>query len=178
MVVADAGVEAEQAARALAVFSGLARGLDLNVAERVGADADQQLSVGRLRDIETVEQGESLVSLSSGDVRLSVLILHDAGNEVEDVAIVVGAGIDDVDDVEAADGFLRGDLCGIDGGRRFVDVDDFANFLLVRDGNFDGGGWRNLDAGFEQSVEALFFHAQLILAGGERRELAATGEVG
>ena len=92
-------------------------------------------------DVEAVEQGYGLVGFGSGDVRLAGLILHHAGDEVEDVAIVVGSGIDDVDDVEAADGFLRGDLRGIDGGRRFVDVDDLANFLLVRDGDFDDWSW-------------------------------------
>ena len=124
VIVANAGVEAEQAAGSLAIFGGLARGLDLNGAERISADADQELSVSGLGDVEAVEQGDGLVGLSAGDVRLAGLILHDAGNEIEGVAVVVVGGKDDVDDVEAADGFLRGDLSGIDGGRRFVDVDD------------------------------------------------------
>ena len=106
------------------------------------------------------------------------MILHDAGNEVEDVAIVVGTGIDDVDDVEAADGFLRGDLRGINGGRRFVDVDDFANFLLVRDGNVDERRGRDLDDGLDELVEAFFFDAELIVAGRERGKRATAGEIG
>jgi len=40
VIIADAGVEAEQAAGSFAAFGGLARRLDLNVAEGVGADAD------------------------------------------------------------------------------------------------------------------------------------------
>ena len=40
VIVADAGVEAEDAAGSFAVFGGLARRLDLNGAEGVGADAD------------------------------------------------------------------------------------------------------------------------------------------
>lgn len=128
--------------------------------------------------VEAVEQGSGLVSLGSGDVGLAELILHDTGNEAEDVAKVVGAGIDEVDYVEAADGFLRGDLRGIDGGRGFADIDDLANFLLVRDGDFDGGALRDLNVRLRQGVEAFFFDAKLILAGGEPRERAATGEVG
>jgi len=167
VVVADAGVKAEKASGSFAGFGGLARGLDLNVAEGVGADADQELSVGGLSDVESVEQGDGLVGLGSGDVGLAGLVLHDAGDVVEGVAIVVGCGIDDVGYVEAADGFLRGDLRGIDGGRGFVDVDDLADFLLMRDGDLDRGACRELDAGFYQSVEAFFFDAELIVAGGK-----------
>ncbi len=71
VIVADAGVEAEHAAGSLAPFGGLARGLDLYGAERIGADADQELSVGGLGDVETVEQGDGLVGLSAGDVGLA-----------------------------------------------------------------------------------------------------------
>ena len=73
----------------------------------------------------------------------------------------MGGGIDDVDDVKAADGFLCGDLRGIDGGGT-VTIDDFANFLLMRDGDFDYGAWRDLDAGLDEFVEAFFFDAELI----------------
>src|SRR5580692_3583314 len=149
VIVADAGVEAEQAAGSFAVFGGLAGGLDFYGTKRVGADADQEQSVGGLGDVEAVEQGDGLVGFGAGYVGLAALVLHDAGNKVEGVAIVVGGGIDDVKDVEAADGFLRGDLCGIDGGRRFVDVDDFAYLLLVRDCDFEAGSLREFDAGLD-----------------------------
>jgi hypothetical protein len=115
--------------------------------------------------------------LGSGDVGLAGLILHNAGNEVENVAIVMCTGIDDVDDVEAADGLLGSDLRGIEGGRGFVDIDDLANFLLARDGDIDGGGGRDLDS-LEQCVEAFFFDVKFILAGREGRELAASDEIG
>ena len=177
MVVADAGVEAEQAARSFASFGGLAGGLDLDVAEGVGADTDEKLAVGWLGDVEAVELGDGLVSLGSGDMGLASLILDDAGDEVEGVAIVVSSGINDVEDVEAADGFLRGDLCGIDGRRRFVDVNDFANFLLVRDGDLNDGVVCELKRGLGEGVEAFFFYAKFIGTGRERRELAASGEI-
>ncbi len=105
---------------------------------------------------------------------LACLVLNDAGNKVQGVAIVVGAGIDDVDDVEAGDGFLRDDLRGIDGGRRFMDIDDLVDFLLVRDGNIDGRAGPDLNAGLIESVEAWFLDAELVLAFAERRELAAS----
>ncbi|SPE28489.1 hypothetical protein SBA2_40052 [Acidobacteriia bacterium SbA2] len=178
VIVADAGVEAEQAGGTFAIFGGLTRGLDLNGAESVGTDADQEQSVGGLGDVEAIDQGHGLVGLSAGDVRLAGLVLHNAGNEIERIAIVVVGGKDDVDDIEAADGFLRGDLSGIDCRRRFVDVDDFADFLLVRDGDFDGGTWRELDAGLDERVEALFFDVELVLACGKCGERAASGEVG
>src|SRR3984957_9599858 len=177
MVVANAGVEAEQAAGSLAVLGVLAGGLDLNVAESIGADANQQLSVGGLRDVEAIEQGENLVGLGSGDVGLAELILHDSRNEVRDVAIVLRAGIDDVDHVEAADRFLRRNLLGVDGGRRFVDVDDLANFPLVREGDFNVRVRSDSNAGLCQFVETFFFYAELILARCERGEPAASSEV-
>ena len=89
-------------------------------------------------------------------MRLAELILHHAGNEVEDIAIVLRAGIHDVNDVEATDGFLRGNLRGVDRGRRFVHIDDLANFLLVRDGDFDGGTGRDFDR-LEERIETFFF---------------------
>ena len=162
VIVADAGVQAEQAAGSFAGFGGLARGLDLDGAERVGADADQKLSVGGLRDVEAIEQSDGLVGLRSGDVRLAVLVLHDSGNEIEDVAIVVGAGIDDVDDVEAADGFLRRRLArdrwreGIRGRRRFRGLPAGARWRLRWSSLGD------LDAGLDERVEAFFFDAELV----------------
>lgn len=178
MIVADSGVEAEHAAGAFAVFGGLARGLDLDAAKGVGAHADDQLSVGGLGHVEAVEQGHRLVSLGSGYVRLAILILHDPGDEVENVAIVVGAGIDDVDDVEAADSFLRGNLACIDGRRRFVNVDDLANFLLMREDDLDERTGRDLHDGLDHLIKAFFCDAQLVGSGGQGRKAAAAGEVG
>ena len=90
---------------------------------------DQELSVGGLSDVEAIELSLGLVGLRSADVRLAKLVLDDAGNKVEHVAVVVCAGVDDIDDVESADGFLRGNLRGIDGQRGFVYVDSFMHFL-------------------------------------------------
>jgi hypothetical protein len=106
------------------------------------------------------------------------LILHDAGDEVKDVAVVVGAGIDDVDDVEPADGFLGGDLRRVDGDWRFVDVDNLAHFPLMRQDNFEDRTGRDLDDGFDDFIEAFFFDSKLIGSGRQRRKRAAAGEVG
>lgn len=59
-----------------------------------------------------------------------------------------------------------------------MDVDDLADFLLVRDRDVDGGVLCDLDDGLHQGIEAFFFDAQLILAWSEPGEGASTVEVG
>ena len=93
-------------------FGWLAGGLDLYGAEGVGTDVNHELSVGGLGDVETIELSYGSGRFAPGDVRLAILVLHDSGNKVEHVAVVVGAGVDDVDDVESGDRFLRGDCAG------------------------------------------------------------------
>jgi len=56
VIVADAGVQIQDAAGSFAEFCGLTRGLNLDGAESIGTDAKQELSVGRLSDVEAVEQ--------------------------------------------------------------------------------------------------------------------------
>ena len=68
---------------------------------------------------------------------LSVHIQHDAGNEVERVAIVMGGGIRDVEYIEPAEGLLRGDLGGIDSWRGLDHIDDLAHLLLVGESDLD-----------------------------------------
>lgn len=178
MIVADAGVEAEQASGSLSGFGGLARCFDLDGTEGVGADAHQKLSIGRLSDVEAIEEGYGLIGLSTGDMRLAALVLNDAGNEVERVAVVVGDGINDVENVETANGFPGGDLRGIDGGRRFMDVDDFADFLLMNDSDFERRAGCDLKADFGGSVVALFLDSKLMRTCGNEGEMAAAGEIG
>lgn len=136
------------------------------------------MSVGGLGDVEAVEQSFGLVGLRSGYVGLAGLILYDSRDEVESVAVIVGGGVDDVDHVEAADGFLRGNLGDVDRGRRFDYVDYFADFALVGDGNVERGAHGELHVGFDQFVETLFFHFEFVGAGGEQGEAAASGEIG
>src|SRR5436305_9242525 len=138
MVVADAGVEHEQSGGAFTGFGGLAGRFDLDRAEGVGADAEQEQSVGRWGYVEAIEQSFGLISLSSGDVGLAELILHDARNEVENITEIVGGGENDVDDVESGEGLARRNLRGINGGSGFADVDDFTNLLLVVESDLDG----------------------------------------
>ena len=109
---------------------------------------------------------------------LSGLILDDSWNEVEGVAEIVCAGIDHVDHVEAAESFTGSDLGRIDGGRRFVNIHHFADFLQMRDGDFDAGRRSDLDVVLIERVEALFLDVQLIMSGGKSEELAASVEVG
>ena len=58
-----------------------------------------------------------------------------------------------------------------------MDVDCLANFLLVRDGDFDDERLGNLHQRLIHSVVAFFLDAELILAGGQTGEKAAPGEI-
>lgn len=178
VIVANAGVEGKHAGRSFTGFGGLAGRFDADGAEGVGADADLKLSVGGLGDVEAVEQGEGLIGFAASEVRLASLVENDAGDEVEGVAIVVGAGIDHVDDIEAAESLLRGDLGRINGGRGFVDIDGLADFLLAGEGDFDGGSAGDLNVGLIDGVEAFFLDMNLVLAEGEGGKLAASIEIG
>jgi len=131
------------------------------------ADAEQEESVGGLGHVEAIEQSFGLISLRSGDVRLAELILHHAGNEVESVAVIVGGGKDDVDDVESGESLARRNLRGIDGRGGFADVDDFTNFLLVVEGDLDGRAGIDLDRRLVQGVEAFLLDMDVVLAGGK-----------
>jgi hypothetical protein len=111
-------------------------------------------------------------------VGLAGLILDDSGDKVESVAVVVRAGIDHVDHIEAAESFSRGDLGGINGGRRFVDIDGLADFLLAGESHFDDGSAGDLHVGLIDRVEAFFFDVNVVRTGGEGGKLAAAVEIG
>ena len=96
----------------------------------------------------------------------------------ESVAVIVGGGENDVDDVKPGERLARGNLRGIDGGSGFADVDDFTNFLLVVEGDLDGRAGIDLDGRLVQGVEAFLLDVDVVLAGGKCWELAASGEGG
>jgi len=135
MVVADAGVEADNAARTFAVLGGVAARFDLQRTERVGTNPHEELPRGRLGDVKTIQQGEGLVRLRTGDVRLPEDIVDDPGNKVQRVAVVAGVRVGQVDNVNAGELLLIGDLRGIDSGRRLDHIDYLAHLLLVAVGD-------------------------------------------
>jgi hypothetical protein len=137
VIVANSCIQQKQPAGTLAEFGGLACRLDLNGAESVGANTSQQLAVRRLRNVEAIELGHCLIGLCTSDVRLSIYVLHDTGDEVEYVAIVVCGGIRDIEDIESTEGFLRSNLGGIDGGRGLDDIDDLSYLLLMGESHID-----------------------------------------
>ena len=92
VIVANSGIQMEQPARTFAEFSGLACRFNLYGAKSIGADASQQLAVGGLGNVETIEKSHRLIRFCASDMRLSIHILHDTGNEVEDVAMSCVAG--------------------------------------------------------------------------------------
>src|SRR5207344_2441259 len=78
MIVTDAGVQTQGSGGSFAEFGWLPRGLDLDGAESVGTDMNQELSVGGLSDVEAIEQSYRLIGLPPGDVGLAILILDDS----------------------------------------------------------------------------------------------------
>ena len=136
------------------------------------------MAIGGLGYVEAIKQGYGLIGLGASDVRLAGLILNNAGNEIDGVAVIVGRGEDHVDDIESADLFLRGDLGGIDGGSGFVDVDNFVDFLDVGDCDFEGGGRVHCNAGLLESVEAFLLDVQLVLPGGKVGKATVSDEIG
>ena len=145
-IVANSGIQQEQPARTLAEFGGLACRFDLDGAKSIGTDPGQQLAVRGLRNVEAIEHDHCLIGFCARDVGLSVHIQHDAGNEVERVAIVMGGGIRDVEYIESAEGLLRGDLGGIDSWRGLDHIDDLAHLLLVGERDLNvGNDVRNIE---------------------------------
>ena len=58
-----------------------------------------------------------------------------------------------------------------------MNVDYLANFLLVIESDIDGRSGVDLDVWLVERVVAFFLHVELVLACGERWELAASGEI-
>src|SRR5208282_2015407 len=142
MVVADTSVEAEDAARAFAVLGGVAGRFDVQRTKRVGTHPHEELPGGRLSDVEAVQQGEGLVRLRPGDVRLPENIVDNPGNKVQRVAVVTGIRVGKVDNVNAGELLLVRDLGGIDGGRGLDHIDYLAHLLLVGESDINV---RNID---------------------------------
>ncbi len=109
---------------------------------------------------------------------LTGIVLHDPRDEVQDVTEIVRAGVDDVDDIETADAFTGCNLRGIDGRSRLVNVNDFVNFLFMRDGDFDNSGRSELQVRLVESVKAFLFDTKMIFPSCEVRELTASALVG
>ena len=59
-----------------------------------------------------------------------------------------------------------------------MDVDDLANFLLMRDAEFQNGDGIDLDVEFRQGIKTLLFDAQIVVSGLDARKLAAAAEIG
>ena len=168
MIVAYTGVEAKKARGSFTSLGGLRR-FDLDGAESVGAYTDQELPVGGLGDIEAVEHGFSLITLCAGDVGLAVLISNDAGDKADGIAVIMSCGIEHVHEIESGESFLGRNLIGIDGLRGFVHIDGFAYFAHVRDGNFHGVAWGNLNVRLLERVETFFFDTEKVDAAGHIR---------
>ena len=71
VVVTDASGDAEHTAGAFAVFGGNATVLHLDGANGIGADAQLKIAIGRLSDVEAVEESKGLISGGARDMGLA-----------------------------------------------------------------------------------------------------------
>ena len=70
-------------------------------------------------------------------MRLPTQILHDAGDEIEHIAIVMGRRKGNVKYIDPSNGLLSRDLGGIDHWRRLDHIDYLSNLLLVGERDID-----------------------------------------
>ena len=100
VIVANAGVDAQYTAGALAFLRRDATVLRIDGANGIGADAQEQQAVGRLGEIEAIEQSQSLVSLGARDMGLTCVISHHTWYEVKDVAVIMRRWVRNVEDIQ------------------------------------------------------------------------------
>jgi hypothetical protein len=91
VVIASAGIEFEDSAGALAILSRIAAGLDVDGAKRIGSNANEELAVGGLGNVEPVEQSQGLIGFRSGQMWLSARVLLNTWDEVENIAVITGS---------------------------------------------------------------------------------------
>ena len=106
VVVSDSAVQAEHAAWAFSILSGLTAGFYLDGTKGIRAHSYQQQAVGRLGDVSAVEQGQHLVGFRAGNVRLTGGVLYHSRNKIQSVAVIVCRRIWNVDDLQPGDFFF------------------------------------------------------------------------
>src|SRR5579872_4843145 len=97
VLIADAGGEVEHAGGGAPELCGVAAALHVNGADGVGGNAQLQRAINRVGNVEAVHGVERLVSVAAHHVRLARTVLYDAGDIGQDVAVIAGNGIGDVD---------------------------------------------------------------------------------
>ena len=175
VVVASRGIELDDAAGAFSVFGRDATGLDIYGTKRIGRDAQEQLSVGGLGDVEAVKQDLGLIGFSAGDVRLDVHVIDDLRNVFQRFAVVPGRRVRKIDDIDAADLFLRADLFRIDGRRRFRHIDRFAYLPLTHQREFKAGCLVEVQIVSLGGVEVFLFDPGFVVCDGGRGQRAHAG---
>jgi len=104
-------------------------------------------------------------------------VRDDAGNEGEEVADVDVGGVGDVGDLGDVEGFLIGELFGVDAGGGGGDVDLLLNQFFVGEDEAEGL-LLGVDVAGDGLVEARFFDADFVGLGLAGDPGAATGVVG
>src|SRR4029077_16727075 len=105
-------------------------------------------------------------------------VLHYSRNVVEHVAIVVGRGIGNVEDIQTGELLGRRGLLWVDRGRRLSYVYDFFDFLEMGERHVQAGDLANLNRLPRDNVETRLFYAELPEAGSQVAKIAVTCEVG
>src|SRR6185437_11696500 len=157
VLIADAGGEVEHAGGRASELGGVAAALHVNGANGVGGDAQLQRAAHRVGNVEAVHGVERLVSVAAHHVRLSRVVLYDAGDIGQDVAVIAGNGIGDVDDVEAGKSAGVGDFLRINGRRGLDHIDLLLDLLHVVQFDFDSAARSAYLHGLGCGVEAFFF---------------------
>ena len=108
---------------------------------------------------------------------LPSIITHHARNEIEDVAIVVGRRVRNVDDIQIRQLFAGCGLRGIDAGRRFHHIHDLMNFLDVKQFYIQGRHLAYFNTLSGHGIKTLLLHAQLVAARSKPAEETAACEI-
>ena len=133
MVIADPGDNTQHTAGCFTVLGRNATVFGLDQANGIGTYTQKQQAISGLRDVESVQERERLVSFGASDMGLTVRVLHHSGDIVEHVAIIVGRRIWNIENIETCKLLGGCDLLRINRRRRLNHVHDFLDLLEMEE---------------------------------------------
>src|SRR6185437_5599126 len=178
IVIAHAGVVGDDSSGGATVLDGVARGLDVDGADSVGADAEGERAAEGRADIKAIEHIERLPGLGAVDVDLLICAFDHAGVVRQKKADVARGRIWDVDDLGRVHNLGVGYLIDVDPGWRSGDADLLVDNLLVGDGHAESGE-RGADGALRGLIESGLLNRDLVgLCVAGQGEDTAAGEAG